>query len=287
MRNRELSKVANVVGRILLAFLFAFSQSAWAGEDPKAKDNPKQAQQAAVQQTGEKRASATTLAKMEAEEQAEAAGKSSAEEKPSGDGKHEGIKVHGHWTIEVKNPDGTRASRVEFENSLCCAGATALSGLLLGDVVPGGFSVYLSNGVGVGNQGPCSPNAGGSTFCVFVGSLTNPTPNTFGDTTTGCPLGANCFPLSIALGGFKMTDISLTGTATAGSNGQITDVDANNLLCGPTSLTATTPANAVSPNTCAAGPVTNGYGLTHATLSSPVQVQAGQSILVNVVISFS
>ena len=30
-----------------------------------------------------------------------------AEEKSSGDGKHEGIKVHGHWTIEVRNPNGT------------------------------------------------------------------------------------------------------------------------------------------------------------------------------------
>src|SRR5271168_3514589 len=31
---------------------------------------------------------------------------------------HEGITVHGHWTIDVKNPDGTVASHHEFENSI-------------------------------------------------------------------------------------------------------------------------------------------------------------------------
>src|SRR5271163_1792477 len=33
-------------------------------------------------------------------------------------GSQEGIKVHGHWTIEVRNPDGSLAKHVEFENSL-------------------------------------------------------------------------------------------------------------------------------------------------------------------------
>lgn len=37
---------------------------------------------------------------------------------PAPKGEHEGITVHGHWTIEVKNPDGSLAKHVEFENSL-------------------------------------------------------------------------------------------------------------------------------------------------------------------------
>ena len=30
----------------------------------------------------------------------------------------EGIEVHGHWTIEVRNPDGSLDERYEFENAL-------------------------------------------------------------------------------------------------------------------------------------------------------------------------
>jgi hypothetical protein len=37
---------------------------------------------------------------------------------PPAKGQHESITVHGHWTIEVKNPDGKVAKHVEFENSL-------------------------------------------------------------------------------------------------------------------------------------------------------------------------
>jgi hypothetical protein len=40
-----------------------------------------------------------------------------AGEKSKG-GKDEGIKVHGHWVLEIRNPDGSLASRKEFENSL-------------------------------------------------------------------------------------------------------------------------------------------------------------------------
>lgn len=50
-------------------------------------------------------------------------------EQPSG-APHEGIKVHGHWTIVVRNADGSVASRNEFENALTSGGAQALVSLL-------------------------------------------------------------------------------------------------------------------------------------------------------------
>lgn len=40
------------------------------------------------------------------------------------------IAVHGHWMIEVRNPDGTLASHNEFENALLGSGQSALSTLL-------------------------------------------------------------------------------------------------------------------------------------------------------------
>jgi len=40
------------------------------------------------------------------------------EAEPTGNQKGEGIRVHGHWVLQVKNADGTLGERKEFENSL-------------------------------------------------------------------------------------------------------------------------------------------------------------------------
>ena len=45
-------------------------------------------------------------------------------------GPQEGIKVHGHWVIDVRNPDGTLASHAEFENALMPSGAETLARIL-------------------------------------------------------------------------------------------------------------------------------------------------------------
>ena len=50
---------------------------------------------------------------------------------PQPSGPSEGIKVHGDWTIEIRNPDGTVASRHVFKNALVPGGGdTALARLL-------------------------------------------------------------------------------------------------------------------------------------------------------------
>ena len=46
-----------------------------------------------------------------------------------GGGPAEGIKVHGHWTMDVRNPDGTLVSHHEVKNALT-QGGSALAGLL-------------------------------------------------------------------------------------------------------------------------------------------------------------
>jgi len=58
-------------------------------------------------------------------------------EKQKAGGKNEGIKVHGHWVLEIKNPDGSLASRHEFENSL----------------VPGGYTATPNQGIATDGQG--------------------------------------------------------------------------------------------------------------------------------------
>jgi hypothetical protein len=44
----------------------------------------------------------------------------------------EGIRVHGHWTVTVRNADGSVASHHEFENSLTDWGKSVLLALLVG-----------------------------------------------------------------------------------------------------------------------------------------------------------
>jgi hypothetical protein len=64
----------------------------------------------------------------------------------------QGIKVHGHWVLQVKNADGTLAQRREFENSLVATSPNAsqsltgdeILGLLLtGNAVAGAPAVVL------------------------------------------------------------------------------------------------------------------------------------------------
>jgi len=58
-------------------------------------------------------------------------------------GDQEGIAVHGHWVIEVRNADGSLAERREFENSLTSDGKQTLRQLLLGDYSIEGWCIML------------------------------------------------------------------------------------------------------------------------------------------------
>jgi len=102
-----------------------------------------------------------------------------AETRPSG-GLAQGIKVHGHWVIEVRNPDGAIASRHEFDNSLTQGigdgGTNALVALLtrassvqtpswqvvLAEANP--FTYWQSKVYIADNRGPCGPL--GRTICA-------------------------------------------------------------------------------------------------------------------------
>lgn len=198
-------------------------------------------------------------------------------------GTREGVKVHGHWMIEVRSPDEKLLSHTEFENSLTTAGNTVLSGFLLGSEVPGGYTVILS-GNGSEQNGPCPMvPLTGSTACDLVGSLISPLPAAFGDPFAECggtawgalvTAAGPCFPLSISGGGTGA--LTFTGTAvsstTATYPASITDVYLNPTYCisYPGGEPAVGPGNAaVSPNTCAEGaqagaPVSQ--NLTHANL---------------------
>jgi hypothetical protein len=71
--------------------------------------------------------------------------KSRTAAKPRAGGPQEGIKVHGHWSITVRNEDGSVASRTEFDNSLQFAGKNLLTNILKQNSKPGRWTVILDN----------------------------------------------------------------------------------------------------------------------------------------------
>lgn len=70
--------------------------------------------------------------------------------KPSG-GTQEGIKVHGHWTIVVRDADGKEVSRRDFDNALLDEGKGALASLLAKQIVLQEWAIQLTDA----NGSPC------------------------------------------------------------------------------------------------------------------------------------
>lgn len=295
MSKNEWKKLVGVAGRLLLVFVFVFSQTAWAGQSQQTKDKSQSPQKAATQQTGEKQSSGATAAKAQGNQpQGEESEGPIAEEKSSGDGRHESIKVHGHWTIEVRSLDGTLVRHVEFENSLAPAvsftvgsqtgyisgGADYLAALLAGRAAtPIWFINLFGPGIGPSNPYPAStanspcvqPGAGGYAACAIdLPSATSCPPS-------APPVGVGC-NLSVSTLGAPPSSvgpIQLSGSVAATQSGQVSTV-----------VTAIgTPCGGVT--NCA---VSNGSVLFTSSSNfpgAPITVTSGQIIAVTVVISFS
>jgi len=90
--------------------------------------------------------------------------------KSSSQGPSDGIKVHGYWTIEVRNPDGKIAKHLEFENQLCTSfvdpldgatvqgGDSTLSLLMSGTASPGLWAISLGAPENTSSSGTAVPN---------------------------------------------------------------------------------------------------------------------------------
>jgi hypothetical protein len=181
----------------------------------------------------------------------------------------EGVKVHGHWVIDVKNPDGTLAQHREFENSL--SNPNIMVELLYGIAVPSDFAILL-----YGSTPPCTISP--STYpCVIVHNLSSLPANAICGTYY-CVTGLTVTP---NIGGSP--SLVLAGNLTATQAGNINSVNTYIGTCGSSNTIPTT----VSPSTCATG--ANGYGysgLTGTSITS-VPIINGQIIQVTVTITFS
>jgi hypothetical protein len=193
---------------------------------------------------------------------------------PRNNGKTEGIKIHGHWVIEVRNPDGTVVTHREFENSLSQSSGAVLLGSTLGRQYSIG-TWMLALGTPGGTTAPCINTSSGNkpwACYIFETGVTVPTPSSLYTTGTN---GNSFTTLTFSSGG----NLILTGTAVAGNNGTIDSVQSSNWYCLSNVLpSACTPSNASA----------GAWQFTSAALgTSAVSVTAGQTIAVTVTFTFA
>jgi len=219
---------------------------------------------------------------------------SSAAEKPPAKGQHEGIKVHGHWIIEVKNPDGSVDRHVEFENALCITnsnlngyGGDALLTLLLTGFAPaGGWEVQLGNApIPTGaNPGPAC-GASGVPGLLFVLEQSNDGSSSANGSCLATP--NSCFPTlnPPAVNPNFYNSFTLSGQFTVpqgAASTQITTVGTVLRTCGAND----TPANCLGSTNTSVVQFTGAYLTGVAPLPPPVPITAAQSVSVNVQFSF-
>lgn len=171
----------------------------------------------------------------------------------------EEIKVHGHWTIEVRNPNGSLVENREFDNALIPNLDQPLCYILGRKNSIGGWKVLLS-----GSPSPFNTNQ--------FGMLVEPADS---DKGPG-PLYSNTLTVDVPGGGdTNRGKLVLKGSIIANSDGQISTV-----MTAFTKMPATAP-----PSLPLYGP--GWITLTQYTLVNPVNLVSGQQVQVTVVISFS
>jgi hypothetical protein len=183
-----------------------------------------------------------------------------AQEQGRPQARQEGIKVHGYWTIDIRNTDGSLASHHEFANALDSFGATGLAEFLARMKSPGVWNIGLWQ-VGSGLRPPCPSYFNGA--CV-IGEVGSTDPEAQFKTMT----------VSVPTVGPNAGKLVLSGSATAEADGDIARVYTQLGVCPGTT----------APASCGAY---REFDFTQRDLSPPLVVLAGQIIQVTVVISFS
>jgi len=221
----------------------------------------------------------------------------------------EGIQVHGYWSIEVHNPDGTLDKHVEFENSLCHytpatgnivfgnyqagtpGGDWALTSILTGFFAAGGWSVQLGNAP-LPSPAPGSPIPQACTSTGLPGTVFT-LMQTLQDPTGICV--GNCFmTLSKTLANPGVTSLTMNGNFVVPTGGAttITAVGTVVQVCStgvwlsgglPTCLVSAYAGPSVN---SAAVQITGAYLTGIAPLPPSVSISDGQTVGVTVVLSF-
>ena len=175
-------------------------------------------------------------------------------------GLDENVKVRGDWTIVVRKPDGSVASRHRFDNALTPTGLGLLRSLLQGNTPASAgawrwWRVFLRTTDP--SRTPCADGSGNRFFCVIAETLENN------------PVSAGSAPLfktmTMTRAGGKIT---LRGNAKTTFDGEIGIVSTHVARSDP-------------------GSILRFSLFTEHTLSTPIPVSANQTVEVTVEISFS
>lgn len=265
MSKKNWSSILSVLARAALAFVLVFGQTAWATQGQNATDKSNSSEAAKAKQAPANGSTAAGAKARSMEEETATEENSSKREESHREGQHEGIKVHGHWTIEVRNPDGSLVSHREFENSLVDPSFTLLPPILSRTLTVGLWTVLLDGtGGGPCSSAGCQVSEGGApSFSGYVSS------NNLQVSTAGVPPNGNVLRAQLVL----------TGSATALASSAVNQVQTVLTYCPNTIAPGTVAANTSS---CQLG-----FAFTSAALATPVQVSNGQIIAVTVNISFS
>ncbi len=237
---------------------------------------------------------------------AQAAQKPAPAESNAKSGLHTGIKVHGHWVLEVKNPDGKVVSHTEFENSLVSGGSgdNLLTQILAGNVTLGAWAIFLSNGTGTG---PCSTGGTSHLCSILSASATALGQQQACSTIVGSasPQPSCYATLTETIGGTAQNQLMLSGSAYVDTSTQISVLQSGIATCGALSNSSMS-LSTVAPSAClptvtvnSSGPANAGIftsvglpqsssGLCGGANQPPcaVNVSAGQTVAVLVTFSF-
>lgn len=173
----------------------------------------------------------------------------------------EAVRVHGHWVLEVRDPDGSLVARREFNNALTAAGATGLSNI-------------LARANSVGTPGPWWIRFGGS-------------PSPCAGFPLDCVISESRHFVAASPAVAKVLTVvgdplRLSGSLTVPGAGSISTVSTLMHTCGPT----------VAPSACtgtlgpAGNPFPGQFVFTSANITA-VPVVAGQQVLITVTFAFT
>jgi hypothetical protein len=230
---------------------------------------------------------------------------------------NQGIKVHGHWVLQVKNADGTLGERREFDNSLVPGGTNTggdqmLAALLTGNITAGDPAVAFVESVPTGTtdvSGICFNGTTGSiaSYCYLLTTAQNYAVTMGGSSNyqTGLITTLNSGPtvnwvlsgnLTVPSGMSSITLVQTTLTFCFSGSSPFSPTGRNPLAGGSsTKRTADLAANAcVGIRGGEAAETPSGLdGISMGTLTStavspgPLTVVPGQIVQVTVTITFS
>jgi len=221
----------------------------------------------------------------------------------------EGVTIHGHWVIDVRNPDGTLVEHRDFENSLVTVGALVSGDQLLAGLLTGNLSVG-DPAIGF-VQGPLGSDP--SVYCKTVANVTTSTTcyglttaasglanflsnftvglnssYTFGTSVSWELKGAYTTPSTLKSISAVQTLVTVCASLSVPFLGDVPGEFQKGTWSGRTDIVA--PINC-NPQPGTAGIGTNGYRvystLTSTKLATPLTVSTGQIIAATVTISFS